>query len=357
MSRLTNHIFSVYAVLFVLGSHAFADDSSAIVGAVRWDAWTGGKITKEVERTLGPSRFHNRLPWFADVIDENTVRIDGSSQAVMDREIQFAAEAGLDYWVFLLYPEASDMSVALGQYLSSSDRGQIGFCLILHNTLQSTDAEWVKERDRAVALLQEPGYQTVLDDRPLVYAFTGEDFPDARFREFLSLARQQGLNPYCVFMGWHPAADIKKAKPLGFDAVSSYARPGDQTAFSDLTKEVEKNCWANAVYANAPYVPLVTTGWEKSPRKDNPVSWEVGSDYHRQDVFPSRAKPAEIAVHLRNALDFVEERGELCESKAIIIYAWNEYDEGGWLAPTRSADGTPDRSRVDAVRKVLSEEP
>jgi hypothetical protein len=188
----------------------------------------------------------------------------------------------------------------------------------------------------------------------LVYAFTGEDFPFERFRDFLNEARKQGLRPYCVFMGWHPAADIKKAKPWGFDAVSSYARSGNQANFSDLAKETEKNCWGNAVYAKAPYVPLVTTGWDKNPRKDNPVSWERGSDYHEQKVFPSRARPDEIARHLTNALAFVRKQSALCESQAIILYAWNESDEGGWLAPTRSSDGTPDKSRLNAVQRVLT---
>ncbi len=83
-------------------------------------------------------------------------------------------------------------------------------------------------------------------------------------------------------------------------------------------------------------------------------SWELSSDYHRQAVFPSRARPAEIAAHLRDALKFMSEHSEICETRALVIYAWNEYDEGGWLAPTRSADGHADTSRLDAVREVLS---
>ena len=172
--------------------------------------------------------------------------------------------------------------------------------------------------------------------------------------EFLNEAREQGLSPYCVFMGWHPAADIKKCQPWGFDAVSSYARPGKQEKFSELTKATEKDCWDNAVYAKAPYVPIVTTGWDKNPRIDNPVSWEKGGGYHKQKVFPSRAAPDEIASHLNNALTFVRKQNKLCESQAIIMYAWNEYDEGGWLAPTRGPDGKPDHSRLDAVGKILS---
>ena len=194
----------------------------------------------------------------------------------------------------------------------------------------------------------------MLGGRPLVYALTGEDFPVERFRDFLNEARKQGHHPYCVFMGWHPAADIKKSKPWGFDAVSSYARPGNQSNFSDLAKATERDCWANAVYGQASYIPILTTGWDKNPRKDNPVSWERGSDYHKQKVFPSRARPDEIASHLTNALAFVRRHTDLCEAQAIIIYAWNEYDEGGWLAPTRSQDGTPDTSRLDAIQRVLT---
>ena len=34
----------------------------------------------------------------------------------MDQEIAFAADAGLDYWAFLLYPEASSMSDVAALY-------------------------------------------------------------------------------------------------------------------------------------------------------------------------------------------------------------------------------------------------
>jgi hypothetical protein len=37
----------------------------------------------------------------------------------------------------------------------------------------------------------------------------------------------------------------------------------------------------------------------------------------------------------------------------VLIYAWNEFDEGGWLCPTLSADGAPDTSRIEALGSVL----
>ncbi len=347
-------VLAILGVLLMTGSGSAGGDAPTVVGAIRWDAWTGGAVTEQVERTLGPAKYRDRLPWFAEVLDPQTVRIDGGRAEVMDREIDWAAQAGLDYWAFLIYPESSPMSAALGQYLRSPRRDRLGFCMILHNTLKVPEAEWPQERARAVGLLRESGYQTVLHGRPLVYAFLGNEFPYDRFADFLAAARQGGLQPYCVFMGWNPANDFRTVALKGFDAVSAYAKGSQEPAFTDLTRAVETNYWRNAAHAGVPYIPLVTTGWDKRPRKDHPVSWELGHPYHRQEVFPAQPTPAEIASHLRDALDFVKAHRGICEANAVIVYAWNEYDEGGWLAPTRRPDGLPDTSRLDAVRSVLA---
>lgn len=329
-----------------------------LVGAIRWDAWNGGTVTGQVERTLGPKKYHNRLPWFSEVIDDSTVVIDGSPQEVMDQEIDFASDAGLDYWAFLLYPESESMSEALQQYLNSNLRHKINFCLILHNAFGVNDEKWPKERDRAVALLGEPGYQTVLDGRPLVFSFMISykgNFPTERFTDFLQTARDKNIDPYCVFMGWNPTNDYKIASPRGFEAVSAYACGSADTTYAQLCQRVEDSYWQNAADGNVPYIPLITTGWEKNPRKDNPVSWEMGANYHQQDVFPSLATPDEIALHLDRGLSFVEENPEICVANTVIIYAWNEYDEGGWLSPTWGPDGLPDTNRLSAVSKILTE--
>lgn len=357
-NRKLLQMIALLAVLLPSGAETLAEEKRPVptVGAIRWDAWTGGDITKQVERTLGPEKYHDRLPWFAEVIDDKTVKIDGSRQAIMDGDINFAVAAGLNYWAFLLYEEPNPMSVALKQYLQSKQRNRIRFCIILHNTLTARSEQWPKERDRAVALLEDPGYQTVLNGRPLVYAFAGDNFPFSRFSEFLTAAREKGLNPYCVYMGWNPATDFKRVSKLGFDAVSAYAKAGEQESFADLVASVEKDFWQRAAEAKVPYVPLVTTGWDKRPRQYNQVSWEKNQAYHSQKTFPSRATPEEISSHLGRAGAFAKSNPNICEANTIIIYAWNEYDEGGWLAPTRGLDGKPDTRRLDATLKILKPE-
>ncbi|HEX8910800.1 MAG TPA: hypothetical protein VF796_00475 [Humisphaera sp.] len=326
------------------------------VGAIRWDAWTGGAITREVERTLAPAAYQHRLPWFATVRGDGDVTIDGSPQAVMDREIDFAADAGLDYWAFLLYPERYEMSAALRQYLASPNRRRIGFCVILHNNVGVPAAQWPAERDRLVALLKEPGYQTVLDGRPLVYAFGlgdgGRSYPADRVADFRRAAKEAGLNPYLVHMGWDPPADWAAHERHGFDAVSAYAHTGDRPSFAGFARGLELGPWRRAADAKVPYVPLVTTGWDKRPRKDHPVSWEKDAAYHRQESWPSTATPGEIAAHLGRGLAFVREHPDVCRANTLVVYAWNEHDEGGWLSPTWTKTG-PDPRRLQAVRKVL----
>jgi hypothetical protein len=211
---------------------------------------------------------------------------------------------------------------------------------------------WPKEKKRVIELMKRPEYQTVLSGRQLIYVFTPTEQQIKRFQELLKEAKKHKLNPYCVYMGWHPPSDYAKVKNKGFDAVSSYAKSGSQKTFTELVTDTESD-WNKAADSNSKYIPLVTTGWDKTPRQDNKVSWEKDSKYHSQKIFPSRAKPEEIASHLSNALNFVKKNKASCPSQAIIVYAWNEYDEGGWLAPTLGLKGNTDFSRLKAIRTVL----
>ncbi|MCF3650645.1 hypothetical protein [Synoicihabitans lomoniglobus] len=328
------------------------------VGAIRWDAWSGGEVTREVERTLSPVRYHHRLPWFAELDADDKAHIDGSAPGVMEQEINYAAAAGLDYWAFLLYPKGSEMSEGLEQYLASPDRGEIKFCLILHNSIGLEEDVWALEQARFVRLLQEPGYVTVAGGRPLVYAFGNtfdEQFPVSRFNDLRAALKKAGMDPYFVYMGWKPVDDFAKKSSLGFDAVSAYAYASDVPTFHELAELVEQDYWQAATAHQTPLVPFVTTGWDKMPRKDNPVFWEdLSSSYHHQDVFPSMATPCEIESTLRSALDLVRSYPGLNPANTVIVYAWNEYDEGGWLAPTWTPSGEPDMERLEAVRRVLN---
>ncbi len=53
---------------------------------------------------------------------------------------------------------------------------------------------------------------------------------------------------------------------------------------------------------------------------------------------------------MASALEWNRTNPKAGEANAVIIYAWNEFDEGGWICPTLS-EGT---GRLDAIRRVLT---
>ena len=65
------------------------------------------------------------------------------------------------------------------------------------------------------------------------------------------------------------------------------------------------------------------------------------------------ATPDEVAAHVRAGIEWTQANRDLNPANAIIIYAWNEHDEGGWLQPTLGTDGKPDDARIQALAKVL----
>src|SRR5262249_4231759 len=61
--------------------------------------------------------------------------------------------------------------------------------------------------------------------------------------------------------------------------------------------------------------------------------------------------PAELSGLVRDAVSWCQQNAATAESQVILIYAWNEIDEGGWLV----LSFWPDQGsrRLDAIRAVL----
>jgi hypothetical protein len=64
------------ALLASIPPPAPRDAARPLVGAIRWDAWTGGWVTETMQKTLGPAKYHERLPWFAAVKGDGQVKTE-----------------------------------------------------------------------------------------------------------------------------------------------------------------------------------------------------------------------------------------------------------------------------------------
>ena len=346
------------------------DRGRPTVGVIRWDAWggkdglAGGEQTRVLEKTLEPEKYRFRLPWFAKVRADGTIALDGAAPGIMEREIDYAADAGIDYFVFLDYGRESFKSFALDRFLAAKNVSRMKFavCFMLFPGFIS-DENWDRTVAKYVALMSDSRWLRVCGGRPLAFTFAvGDDTAchRLRFGQLRDAAKRAGINPYfavfqpCPLSVWRKWDSYEKQ---GYEAVGSYAPMGrladGRSDYLAFAREGEDCLQGEAVRRGKPCIPGFMTGWQKDPRKEYVPYWEKDQAYHRQDGFPALPTAAEIATELRRTLGFVKANPAVCPANTMTIYAWNEHDEGGWLCPTWTKDGRPDTTRLDAVRTVL----
>ena len=347
-----------------------AESQRPVIGAIRWDAWYGeGSVTKALEKTLGQRKYHFRLPWFAQIRGEEEVYINGDSPEIMAREISYAAQAGLNYWAFLHYwQEAPELGIALQHYLHSSHKRGIRYCLLEEGG--RLDKIGLRAWPQLVEHFRSPDYQKVLGGRPLLFVYTRpKALGRADWAELKRQAVEAGMAPpYLVLMGWEMKQDAQDMEELGFDALSAYARGGsysmEQPSYAEQSRLVRERLWDPWQKQHIPCVTLASAGWDTRPRNERPPPWiqtlveqpspdPTPFSQQKPLLDPVTASPSELSAHLLEAIQWTQSHRALNRANAILIYAWNEHDEGGWLQPTLGADGHPNEERIEALSKIL----
>ena len=324
----------------------------ALVGVIRWDAWIGnveGGVGLVVNRSLSPEKYHFRLPWFSKIIGPNEVFIDGATQEIVDDEIQFAKTYGIDYFAILHYSDG--MSFARTAYINSLYKNGIKWCVVF-GTSGFTDYSVL---DYYVGQFGEPCYQKTTDGRPVVYIFQVESWIKDGVDYLRDECKKAGIaEPYIIGMNFDIPKAAMIAAELKLQAVSLYTGgiPESSCPYSAVM-ESDAAKWQSMKKTGAQFVPHITTGWDKRPRYDNPNPWEPDyEDFKNQ--YCEQGTPEEIAQNIENALDFCEDNKEQTVFNSVIVYAWNENDEGGWICPTYFElrdSGKP--LRLEAIREML----
>lgn len=340
---------SLTVFLFFLALTVPTNCSAAIVGAIRWDDWYGNldKTGHATEITLGPSAYHYRVPFFGNIISNSEVQWSYSQQ-VMDQEIAYAKASGLSYWAFMLYyPSSQTLSAAFDYYLTSSHINDINFAGIASGKILTRET-FSSDEDKLFSFMAKPSYQKVLGDRPLLYYFNpaalatnwgSNSAVKQMFMQFRQDAQNRGLgDPYIVLLDYNIAQAASLNTAYGTDAISSYALSSSTitgpTTYQDLGSYVEGR-WNQQKNTGSKVIPLVMSGWDRRPRIENPVPWET---WQQQgvgiNIYYQKASPTEIVDHLKQAVNWSTNNPQVNPANAILIYAWNENDEGGWLTPT-----------------------
>jgi hypothetical protein len=324
-------------------------------GAIRWDAWIGesGKglvdaqlVGLQVERSLNPNQYHYRAPFFAKEISHDSIQARGTTQEIMDQEIAYAKNAGIDYWAFCWYPPHSGLDTARQLYLASEHRNDVKWSVILGTGSfnYATDGKWLVEK------FKESNYQKVTGGRPLVYIFGNTKSVSRKQLDSLrTMSAAQGLpNPFVALMEFNATTASAMADTVGADALTSYiswtGKNGEP--YDPVIPKADESGWESYSKTGKQIIPWVTTGHNTKPRIDHPVSWFKVPD----GEWVADGTPEQIGKNLNNAINWIRLHPGQTEANALIMYAWNEHDEGGWLCPTLGNN----TSRLESVKKVLA---
>jgi hypothetical protein len=296
------------------------------------------------------------------------------SQTDMDLECDFARAMGLRYWAFCMYREGSSLNSGWYLYQNSRNQQLINWCGI---TTAETfgcvpfagNSAWLTKVDKWITYFQQPSYQLVENGRPLFYLLWDDrdidNYFDGRIENLslvLNYLREQchllhGRNPYIVIMNGRPKRAASLMKTVSADAIGGYIPnlgrpPSGAVAWSELEKRVEDS-WVDLAGQSVDCVPTALTGWDERARRDHPESFAVANVNEGLNDFFALPTDDELKAHLSSAVSFVRRHPVACPSRALLIYSWNEDDEGGNpLIPTIGKPPNTDRFRLlrDALR-------
>lgn len=335
----------------LIGSSAlcFAQSTSArsLVGAVRWDAWHGqnGPSTAgiEVERSLGPAKWHYRAPYFAKELGPDAITARSTSQEDMDSEIKMARDAGLDYWAFVYYDPNTALDISINRYIASKKKRGLKFCMIQEHIGD-------KNLELLITRFKMPEYLTVAGGRPLLYIYSKYVCTQQQLDKLAERCVQEGLKkPYLIMFTHVNEPDAKTGYDFKTDAVSAYTTfPWWPNNPLEQYTKWEQQRWQQLADKGYKVQPWVSTGFDNRPRADNTMTWVAKQD-KLTTSFTNDISPDMLGKQVQAALEFNRKNPMASEANAVLIYAWNEFDEGGWICPTLyyGAD------RLNGISKVL----
>jgi hypothetical protein len=340
-----------------------------LVGVRHFPGYTSGnhKIRNAQEQLLASGNFLNppipwsdRWPYYSVVRSDNTVDIHEDDQRIIDQEIQLASDAGIDYWALEVdwIEDDSNYNYALNLYRSSPNKDLLKFSLIVTAETLKEDS-WNNEYLlRINESLLDKQYLKSSSGRPILYMWRfdslvselGASRAKERMRQFVqSIETQVGLKPYIVMMDLGSRNTYSAAAEYSVDARTSYLGSYDSCGKGGpYTALVTDNLHQWNIYKTSDlnYIPLVTIGMDPRPKSFDKNLFDFGKD----PDWCQQGTPQQIAGNVKQAIEWVKTNNSVThESNTILLAAWMDITESGWLVPTLNEGN----ARLNALSKVL----
>ncbi|MBP6963932.1 MAG: hypothetical protein KBC96_05945 [Armatimonadetes bacterium] len=299
--------------------------------------------------------------WRADFPARVPTLGEYNTQLTMNREIIAASSHGVDFFQILWYPQSGEphkLNEGLRTFMASPNARRMAFTIEFVNHppfALDTDAKWEAACREWAAAMKHPSYLRV-GGRP-VFKIHGAHFflqqngndparVTARLDALRRIARESGVP--APLIGGGVMSGLTTGQVVSpYDFLTTYMdmpnvpQKPEPYPYEDLIEPAQDAWKAYGEKSEKPYVPYVPSGWDPRPWKDPRPSFDL----------PNRLQWTAALKSVKSALDTYPKLGFPIEGgrqKALLIYAWNEFGEGGIVAPTKG-DGTMKLEVVKAV--------
>lgn len=357
------------------------------LGAIRFGGFDGRASTLRdtwQAPLMGMPAARYRKPPYATLpaVSNDPLIYSNDLQNTADMQIEMARRCGIDYFAFDYFPTSPGYTLGgqrtiqlplmdgLNYYLTSSNRSGVKFCLTLIGPFMRladpatppwSQPDWAIIQADIVAKVQHPDYMKVLGARPLISLNDTPEFiagysGGAAATNITALKNAviaaTGQNPYIATCDGQDTSDTNMIA-LGLHALSAYhadaARANGLYPYSTLTADA-RAYWAAQRATGRNVIPLAQAGWDYSVYSNTEYSTRYGAlpftpfggpahAYNTPGARYTRCTPAQFATHVQEAFDFCATNPSATPANTVLIYAWDELSEGGWIVPTADDAG------------------
>lgn len=348
----------LWVLAFVVVFDATAQDKKVTVGAYYFDGWAGrnrhADDPNEPWAKNAPSHLTRRM--VEEFPDREPVwgwRDDDLE--IMERQIDLAADNGIEFFLFCWYwrdnggsinPSAIEnlsLHTSLNLYLRAKNKHRVKFSFLVANhqgsEIKGAD-NWEKAAEYWMKYFKDPQWVTV-DGKPLVVIFSAGGIDDESMARMQAVAKKAGL-PGLSIAGCGNTQDKDFTHRTHYNIVPGYSAGSEEHPYSELV-EAHKKQWKGT--PEQPYIPTLTVGWDKRPWED-----KTGLNQRQGWYFTGRTTKA-VRDYLKDAISWMDENpDQTTKERIVLIYAWNELGEGGYLVPTK---GDPKGKYLKTIKRVV----
>jgi hypothetical protein len=324
--------------------------NNVLIGAYYFDGWSGHNSMDEkwVKQSNAPTGltyklmtvFPEREPvwgWRDDDI------------RIMERQIDLAAKNGVDFFVFCWYwkrdgnGNVSDTQVkalphhtSMKLFMQAKNKHKMKFAVLVcdHSGEKITNQDsW----NSLIGYLSKEYFSDSqylrFDNKPYLCFFQG-GAANAYLDGMRATAQTYGLEGVVMASCNYHVPESK------FDVTSFYnetietGKIGEARPYSELISRTEY-FWP---YQPVNSIPSCIVGWDKRP-------WFEKEDF----IYYNNKTPEQFYKLLTDAIDFTYKRKP--QFPAIMIFAWNELGEGGYLVPTKGDRRAKFLKQIKRVKK------